>query len=219
MSSLLVTRKKKSMSVTITCVKHKDWPDGCSHKFTLRAVTVHEETMAGKPLEARRSLALTAVDEVEDAIAQSAAETAAGATVRAVFNSYGKDTGLTKAEGWGFVKEEGVSRATYYRYFDRFVKKKTLVPVPGKPAHFTLATNATEFTLGTDENLAATDALKKQLTDMAAERTLLQATTGRTRPCCVAAPTRRCSPQPGDGSRKTSAGPRVPPRSDGTPLP
>lgn len=171
-SSLLVTRptkdKRKSSAVAVTCAKHKGWPDGCTHKFTLAAVTVPETAMPGKTVIQRKSLAVAPVDVVAEADAQAKSDSEIGVKIRAVFHSYGATTGLTKAEARKHARDEGVTDSSYGRYFDMFVKSRVLVPMPGASAHYRLKSDAAASTVGTEENQVLVDNLKDRMCELSA---------------------------------------------------
>jgi hypothetical protein len=171
-SSLLVTRptkdKKKTSAVSITCVKHKGWPDGCTHKFTLADITVTEDAMPGKTPTQRQSLAVVPVDAVAEAVAQAKDDSEIGIKIKAVFHTYGATTGLTKAEARKHARDEGVKDSSFSRYFDNFAKAKVLVPMPGASAHYRLTTDAAASTVGTEENQALVDALKDRMCELSA---------------------------------------------------
>lgn len=171
-TSLLVTRptkdKKKASAVSITCAKHKGWPDGCTHKFTLASVTVSEDAMPGKTVIQRKSLAVVPVDAVAEADAQAKSDSEIGAKIKAVFHTYGATTGLTKAEARKHARDEEVTDSSYSRYFDMFVKSQVLVPMPGASAHYRLKSDATASTVGTEENQVLVDALKDRMCQLSA---------------------------------------------------
>lgn len=166
-SSLLVTRptkdKKKSSAVAITCAKHKGWPDGCVHKFSLTAVTVSEDAMPGKTAAQRTSLVVEPLDAMAEAAEWAKLDSEIGVKITAVFHSYGAATGLTKAEARKHARAEGVSDSSFSRYFDKFVKTEVLLPMPGATAHYRLATDAAVSTVGTEQNQALVDALKDRM--------------------------------------------------------
>jgi len=171
-TSLLVTRptkdKKKASAVSITCAKHKGWPDGCTHKFTLASVTVSEDAMPGKTVIQRKSLAVVPVDAVAEADAQAKSDSEIGAKIKAVFHTYGATTGLTKAEARKHARDEEVTDSSYSRYFDMFVKSQVLVPMPGASAHYRLKSDAAASTVGTEENQVLVDALKDRMCQLSA---------------------------------------------------
>lgn len=171
-SSLLVTRptkdKRKSSAVAVTCAKHKGWPDGCTHKFTLAAVTVPETAMPGKTVIQRKSLTVAPVDVVAEADAQAKSDSEIGVKIKAVFHTYGATTGLTKAEARKHARDEDVTDSSYSRYFDMFVKSQVLVPMPGASAHYRLKSDAAASTVGTEENQVLVDNLKDRMCELSA---------------------------------------------------
>ncbi|OBF93053.1 hypothetical protein A5773_20105 [Mycobacterium sp. 852014-52450_SCH5900713] len=137
-SSLLLGRpggkKAKSRKIELTCVKHKDWPDGCPHPFKLAGHTVSEELMPGVPAALRSTLVLVGVDplaadDTDDA--QNLSETQAD--VLALVAELGGGDGLTRTEIVGFALERGLgSRSGIYTAITVLTDKgKQLVKVPG----------------------------------------------------------------------------------------
>lgn len=156
-------RSTKSTAVTIKCAKHKDWVDGCSHTFVMQEVTVSEDAMPGKTLAQRRSLAISAVNEVDVSIAEARVDTEREAQIKAIFHTYGASAGLTRSEGRKHARTDGIANTTYDRWFNRFVSEQVLVPMPGAAAHYRLKTDAAESTVGTDENRVEVNRLKQRL--------------------------------------------------------
>lgn len=137
-SSLLLARpggkKAKSRKIEVTCVKHKEWPDGCPHPFKLAAHMVSEELMPGVPAAQRSTLVLVGVDplaadDTDDA--QNLSEIQAD--VLALVAELGGGEGLTRTEIVKFAQERGLgSRSGIYAATTVLTDKgKQLVKVPG----------------------------------------------------------------------------------------
>lgn len=138
-SSLLLARvggkKAKSRKIELTCVKHKDWPDKCTHPFKLTAHTVSEELMPGASAAQRSTLVLVGVDPMADDDntddAQNLSETQA--EVLALVAELGGGDGLTRTEIVAFALERGLaSRSGAYTAITALTDKgKKLIKVPG----------------------------------------------------------------------------------------
>lgn len=137
-SSLLLARpggnKAKSRKITLTCAKHKDWPDGCGHQFKLVGHKVSEELMPGVSAAHRSTLVLVGVDPLaadEGDDAQNLSETQAD--VLALVAELGGGGGLTRAEIVRFAAERDIAgRSSVYAAITALTDKgKQLVAVPG----------------------------------------------------------------------------------------
>jgi hypothetical protein len=138
-SSLLLARvggkRSKSRKIELTCVKHKDWPDKCTHPFKLVEHTVSEALMPGATARQRSTLVLTGIDPMfaeDDAdVAQNISET--HAEILALTSELGGGEGLTRADIVKFALERGLgSRSGVYTAITALTDKgKKLVKVPG----------------------------------------------------------------------------------------
>lgn len=137
-SSLLLGRiggkKSKSRRIELSCVKHKDWPDKCTHTFKLADHTVSESLMPDATARQRSTLVLTgtdpmAADDADDV--QSLSQTQAD--LLALVAELGGGDGLTRADIVKFAEEHSVAgRSTIYKAITELVDKgKKLVKVPG----------------------------------------------------------------------------------------
>lgn len=136
-SSLLLARvggkTSTSRKIQMTCAKHKEWPDKCTHQFKLVEHTVDEALMRGATASQRSTLVLTGVDPMtmDDDEAQSTGET--HAEILALTAELGGGEGLTKAEIVKFALERNLcSRSGAYAAITALTDKgKKLVKVPG----------------------------------------------------------------------------------------
>lgn len=134
-SSLLLTRSggkkaKKSRKVEITCAKHKEWPDGCTHEFRLADHTVSDELMPNTTALQRSTLVLTGIDPLADEPDDDMSTTKI--TILDLVTELGGGEGLSKADIVKFAMERGCSRSRAYAAItELFDKGKQLVKVPG----------------------------------------------------------------------------------------
>ncbi|WP_409437215.1 AAA family ATPase [Mycobacterium sp. SMC-14] len=137
-SSLLLTRTgarkgKKSRKVEITCAKHKEWPDGCTHEFRLAGHTVSEALMPDATAAQRSTLVLAPVDpytaEPDDERSLSVTQ----AEILALVAELGGGEGLTRAEIVRFAEERSIAgRSSVYAAVTALLDKgRKLVKVPG----------------------------------------------------------------------------------------
>ncbi|MFT8179225.1 AAA family ATPase [Mycobacteroides chelonae] len=136
-SSLLLARvggkKSKSRKIELTCAKHKEWPDKCTHQFLLVEHTVSEALMPGATTGQRSTLVMSGVDPMVAADDEALSTGETHAEILALTAELGGGEGLTKSEIVRFALERSLcSRSGAYSAITALTDKgKKLVKVPG----------------------------------------------------------------------------------------
>jgi hypothetical protein len=115
-----------TLRATVTCAKHKDVPDGCTHPFTLVPMVVDEATMPGRSVRDRSTLVSVQGGDLSSRLSSSIVQDAVKINAG--------HSGLSRSEIVKLAEARKVSRSSAYDAVNRLASEGVLINVARKSA-------------------------------------------------------------------------------------